>query len=179
MEDEQLVERILDGDDSALKELYDRYLKQIFSYAYLQTGDYQYAEEVTQDIFIKMTGNLHRFRGKSSFKTWLFTIGRNVVIDHHRRQKRHKQSISVKEVRPEKAGSFHTDQLEEGLSERMVRNLNKLPEEYRTVIHLRFIDDFSLSETAKIMSKTVMAIKALQHRAKKRFIELVDSEGGL
>lgn len=179
MEDEQLVERILEGDDSALRELYDRYLKQIFNYAYLQTGDYQYAEEVTQDIFIKATGNLHRFRGNSSFKTWLFTIGRNVVIDHHRRQKRHKQSISVNEVRPEQAGSYYSDQMEEGLSERMVRNLNKLPQEYRTVIHLRFIDDFSISETAKIMSKTALAIKALQHRAKKRLIELIDSEGGL
>jgi RNA polymerase sigma-70 factor (ECF subfamily) len=180
LEDESLVELVLDGDDQAMRILYDRYFQPLFQYAYLQMGDYHVAEEVTQDIFCKMARNLHTFQGKSTFKTWLYSIGRNVVIDHHRKLKRHKRAISMPEVNvemlvkqvPFQENHDSTNELEE----EVLDCLKKLPDDYRTVIHLRFIEDFSIADTAKVMSKTVLAVKSLQHRAKKRLLELLERE---
>jgi RNA polymerase sigma-70 factor, ECF subfamily len=81
-----LVQLALDGDDGALRQLHDRYIRQVFQYAYTQTRDYHQAEEITQDIMYKMASRLAQFKGDSNFKTWLFTIGRRVVIDHYRKQ---------------------------------------------------------------------------------------------
>ncbi|KHF40181.1 RNA polymerase sigma factor [Halalkalibacter okhensis] len=180
MKDETLVKQIVEGNDHAMRILYDRYFQSLFQYAYVQMGDYHIAEEVTQDIFCKMARNLHAFKGKSSFKTWLYSIGRNVVIDHHRTLKRHRRSIVMPEVKEELLGMTipFLQQAESELHENVVTCLNQLPGDYKMVIHLRFIEEFSVRETAKVMSKTVLSVKSLQHRAKKRLLELFESEVG-
>lgn len=88
MRDEDLVQKALEGDDSAFRELHDRYIGQVLRYAYMQTGDYHRSEEIAQDVMYKMAVHLANFQGRSSFKTWLFTIGRRVVIDYHRKYKK-------------------------------------------------------------------------------------------
>ncbi|WP_413374894.1 RNA polymerase sigma factor [Alkalihalobacillus sp. 1P02AB] len=179
MEDEALVKQILAGDDQALRMLYERYFQPIFQYAFIQTGNYHDAEEITQDIFSKMARNLHTFKQDSSFKTWLYSIGRNVVIDHHRKQKRHKQVIPVpgSDMEAIKRESVQTAKTNKRLDE-VLAYLSQLPDDYRTVIQLRFIDNFTLQETAHIMKKTLLSVKSLQHRAKKQLTAAVE-KGGL
>ncbi|GAF67015.1 hypothetical protein BTS2_3923 [Bacillus sp. TS-2] len=177
MEDEVLVTHILEGDDQALRVLYDRYFQSVFQYAYIQTGDYHFAEEVTQDIFSKMAKSLHTFKGKSAFKTWLYTLGRNVVIDFHRKQKRHKGVVSLPSEKMEEVSNNYNPQQNYEIREELIRCLNTLPEDYRTVIVLRFIEQFSIQETAKVMKKTALSVKSLQHRARKQLAQLMEGEG--
>lgn len=174
-----LVELALQGDDDALRQLHDRYIGQVFQYAYTQTGDYHRAEEVAQDVMYKMAVNLASFQGKSSFKTWLFAIGRRVVIDYHRKYKKDNEKIWLNEEQvlqvPEQR-SVEGEVLRHSLREQILRGLQQLSVDDRTVIYLRFVEGFSIDETAKIMSRTTLAIKSLQNRAKKKLAALIRSE---
>lgn len=177
--DEELIEEILSGSDLALRQLHDRYINQVFQYAYTQTGDYHRAEEVTQDIMYKMAANLADFQGRSSFKTWLFAIGRRVVIDYFRKYGKEAQTV---EVDHEFLDRFAQPDNVEGkvmhnqLREQLLNGLKQLPVDDRTVIYLRFMEGLSLSETAQVMSRTTQAIKSLQHRAKRKLAQLIGSE---
>lgn len=173
MKDEDLVKMALQGDDNAFRKLHDRYIGQVFRYAYVQTGDYHRAEEIAQDVMYKMAVNLNQFKGKSSFKTWLFTIGRRVVIDYHRKYSKENQNVYVNQE------LLNQEQEPELVEQRIVRNsvfeellnvMENMSPDDRTVLHLRFFEGLSLKETAKVMSKTVLAVKSLQTRAKKKLI---------
>lgn len=177
MDDELLVERILAGDDEALQLLYERYFQPLFQYAYVQTGDYHHAEEVTQDIFCKMARNLAKFEGKSSFRTWLFAIGRHAVIDFQRKRK---QDIPMEKEKVEyfreQYHSANKQVSESPFADQVMSYLKKLPNDYRQVIYLRFVKGFSIADTAEVMSKTTIAVKSLQHRARNRLLQLIQSE---
>lgn len=180
MQDEKLIELILDGDDNALRQLHDRYVNQIFRYAYTQLGDYYQAEEVTQDIVFKMAQNLASFKGKATFKTWLFAIGRRVVIDYHRKNKKHQNNVMVETEKMdgliEPYPSVEDEVVQKSSNEQLLSCIQQLAQNDRMVIHLRFIEGFSVAETAKVMSKTSLAVKSLQVRAKKKLAELMRKE---
>lgn len=177
--DEELVALILEGDDEALRLLHDRYFQQIFQYAYTQMGDYHRAEEVTQDIMYKMAVHLADFQGKSSFKTWLFAIGRRVVIDYYRK---FGKEWGVLDYDSDRLGqvadgeSVESRVMKRSLREALLKGLQQLSVDDRTVIYLRFVEGLSLAETAQVMSRTTQAVKALQHRAKRKLANLLGSE---
>lgn len=176
MDDELLVERILAGDDEALRLLYERYFQPLFQYAYVQTGNYHDAEEVTQDIFCKMARNLAKFAGKSSFRTWLFAIGRHAVIDFQRKRKRDipMEKEKVEYFAEQRQANERVN--DHSFTDEVMNYLKKLPDDYRQVIYLRFVKGFSIADTAEVMSKTTMAVKSLQHRARNRLLQLMQSE---
>jgi len=182
MEDEKLVELALDGDDEALRTLHDRYVQPLFHYVYVQTGNHHDTEELIQDIFYKMAKSLAEFQGKSSFKTWVFAISRNVVIDYHRKQKKHKVTTSMPQSSLESfteiVQSVEEQVIQSGQTDYLLQTMNQLPSDYQTVLHLRFVEGFSVKETAEIMSKTTFSVKSLQHRARKRMVSLIRTEVG-
>jgi len=177
MDDESLVELALDGDDEALRISHDRYVQPLFHYAYVQTGNHHDAEEIIQDIFYKMAKSLADFQGKSSFKTWIFAISRNVTIDYHRKQKKHKKSVAMpgKSLEPFTAPvkSAEDEVFQIGLKDDIFAALKQLPSDDQAVLQLRLIEGFSIKETAEIMSKTRFSVKSLQLRAKKKMIALM------
>lgn len=183
MEDEKLVQQALDGDDEAWRTLHDRYVGPLFQYAYLQIGDYHQAEEITQDIMFKMARHLASFKGKSQFKTWLFAIGRRVVIDHLRQLKKQRRHVLVEDDDIDRLSprfpSAEDEALSHHLQEEILRCLQQMSINDRTVIYLRFIEGFSLDETAKAMSKTKLAVKSLQTRAKQKLANLMRKEVNL
>ncbi|KHF40541.1 RNA polymerase sigma factor [Halalkalibacter okhensis] len=180
MNDHELIREIITGDQQAIQQLHERYVDRIFQYIYIQTNSYHDTEELLQDVFFKVARQLDRFEGKSSFKTWIFKIARNVVIDYYRKQKKERQSISMEvDVIEHFSGkdesaedtvfrNFHMDEL--------LESINKLPIHYQTVLHLRFIEDFSIKETAHIMGKSVLAVKSTQRRARMALSERMNME---
>jgi len=179
MKDEELVKRALQGDDDAFRMLHDQYIGQIFRYAYVQTGDYHRAEEISQDVMYKMAVNLHQFKGKSSFKTWLFTIGRRVVIDYHRKYSKDHQNVYVNEelLKQEQDPVLVEHKiLQNSVQEEILSAMEKMSLDDKTVLQLRFFEGLSIKETAKVMSKTVLAVKSLQTRAKKKLITQLRKE---
>ena len=85
--DEQLVAGYLKGNEKLLKILIQRYLKPIFSFAYRYTRSTQDAEDIAQEVFVKVWRNLKKFDQEKSFKTWIFTIAKNTSIDFLRKKK--------------------------------------------------------------------------------------------
>lgn len=179
LRDEDLVKRALEGDDSAFRELHDRYIGQVFRYAYLQTGDYHRSEEIAQDVMYKMAVNLATYKGKSSFKTWLFTIGRRVVIDYYRKYRKDRALTYLQHDQLNKVRDrFYNEQefLQYSSQEKLLSCLEKLSPGEKTVLYMRFFEGLSIKETAKVMSKTVMAVKSMQTRAKKKLLFHLQSE---
>jgi RNA polymerase sigma-70 factor (ECF subfamily) len=84
----QLVERALHGDEAAFSELLDPFRKPLFSYMYRMVTQRQDAEDLLQDVLVRVLESLPRFRGEARFKTWLFGIATHVCLDHLRNKKR-------------------------------------------------------------------------------------------
>lgn len=169
MGDYDLIRRILNNDHAAIEKLHNRYVDRIFNFIYSQTNNYHDSEELLQDVFYKTATRLHQFKGRSSFKTWIFKIARNVVIDYYRHRSTRKD-VAVEEDTLE---NISTEESAEHIvlrnlhMDEVMQTINQLPIHYKTVLHLRFIEDFSLKETAETMGRTVFSVKALQHRARK------------
>jgi RNA polymerase sigma-70 factor (ECF subfamily) len=85
--DEKLVEAYLKGDKRALEILIKRYLKAIYNFAYKYVGKEE-AEDVTQEVFLKMWRNLKKFKKEKNFQSWLWTIARNTCFDFLRKKKK-------------------------------------------------------------------------------------------
>lgn len=130
------------------------------------------AEDLVQEVYIRVLNSYHRFEGKSSEKTWLFSIARNVAIDHFRKQKGWKQRMiekfdwstqQVKDLRPipeEIATQNEEIQL-------MYHCLDQCTVDQRMVLVMRFIQDLSITETATALNWTESKVKTTQHRALK------------
>ncbi|UCZ55017.1 RNA polymerase sigma factor [Bacillus shivajii] len=180
MNDHELIREILTGDQQAIQQLHERYVDRIFHYIYIQTNSYHDTEELLQDVFFKAARQLSRFEGKSSFKTWIFKIARNVVIDYYRKQNKERLSISMDQDVIENMGgkdeSAENTVLRHIQVDEVLKTIDKLPVHYQTVLHLRFIEDFSIKETAEIMGKTTLSVKSMQRRARQALSEQVKLE---
>ena len=88
MNDNQLISKVLDGDEEAFAEIVKIYLKPIYNFLYRLAGDRDAAEDLTQETFVKAWRNLKSFDQKRSFKTWLFTIAKNTAFRLAEKEKR-------------------------------------------------------------------------------------------
>lgn len=164
-EDIACVERALDEDHSAQRVLVKRYQGPIFAYIYRWLRNRADAEDLTQDVFIKMFRALHTYSRKSSFRAWLYRIARNRVIDYLRRKKPAAVDINVVVV---KDGNPTPIQVHERTSEQemLTKVIETLPPLYREVLLLRHRDELSYEEIVEMTGIALGTIKARLHRAR-------------
>lgn len=189
--DEELVASTLQGDRQAYRVLVERYQSRILAMAYDIVRNKEDAEDVVQESFVKAFLSLNKFKGQSSFYTWLYRIAFNMAVDIKRKTGRrggnhleYKETLGVSSSgRPDVSGdggeSLSTIQNIEGPHEALVRRqaarkiqevLAQLSEEHRAVITLREIDGLNYDEIAEalgipkgtVMSRLFYARKALQ-----------------
>lgn len=163
----ETVDRARLGDQTALADLYDWYMPRIYRYAMARLGNTAEAEDLTEEVFLKMLGAISDFRWKDvPFSSWLFRIAHNHVATHFRRaaQRGGPTSELSEEMVDWRAGPAAT--VEERITMEEVRLATAaLPEAQREVIELRFAVGLSISETAKALGKREGNVKALQHKA--------------
>ncbi len=95
----KLVERCLQGDDAAWERIVNSYGRRVYNLSYRYTSRKDEAEDLTQDIFIRVYQNLKSFRSDAgSFQSWILKIGRNLIIDHYRQTRRFQQSGGTEEL---------------------------------------------------------------------------------
>jgi len=149
------------------EEVYERHFDSIYRYVLLRVGERADAEDLVQEIFLKVLQALPSYKPKGlPISAWLFRIARNHVIDFLRRKKREESKFTREEISEVSA-------LEDPLREaelradlkRVKEALRDLTDLQREVIALRFGAGLSVAETAKAMGKTENAVKALQHSA--------------
>ena len=165
-QDGDLIQRARQGDQRALVEIYECYQPSVFTYIFYRVSDQEIAEDLTSEVFTRMLVNLPRY--KSSGKpilAWLYTIARNLVIDHYRK-KRTANHLPLEEDLIDGENNHPVKTTEEQLvHECLSRALNHLTEEQRQVILLKFIESREVSELVTILGKNERAIRSLQHRA--------------
>jgi RNA polymerase sigma-70 factor (ECF subfamily) len=89
-----LIERCLAGDQDAWVRIVRQHWRKVFNVAYKFTGKHDEAEDLTQDIFVKIFKSLHTFDRRANFQTWLISISRNLCIDHYRSVRKERETIS-------------------------------------------------------------------------------------
>ena len=161
----QLILRAQQGDAAAFAELYERHHAAVFRYIYYRVADQAVAEELASEVFVRMVAGIGSFADLGRpILAWLYTIARNLVIDHQRRARLVTmqpldERIAATSQDPEAAA-------ERGLSQqRLSAALMQLTEDQRQVILLKFVEEMDNVEAARILDKPIGAVKSLQHRA--------------
>ena len=174
---ESSYRRFLAGDDSGMVELVRDFKDGLMLYLSSYTGDISTAEDCVQDTFIKLAVKKPHFSGKSSFKTWLYTIGRNIAVDHKRRFFRHRKvSLDDCNTLADEADLEHSYLVSEQKIA-LHHSLRQLKKEYQQVLHLSYFEGFSNAETAQIMGKTVKQVENLTYNARKALRTELEKEG--
>lgn len=150
---DELIERCLNGDQAAWEEIVRRYRRKVFNIAYKFVGRHDLAEDLTQDIFLKLYKSLDTFDRRANFQTWLISVARNLCIDHYRSARKEREAIN-REIDPADLTPISTDaavdsRLEQRDRVRLLRQaLDRLPPALRTAVMLRDIQELSYQEIA-------------------------------
>ena len=178
--DVQLIHAVLSGDDSAFDPLVEKYQKSVHALAWRKIGDFHYAEEITQDTFLRAYQNLSTLRHPSQFDRWLYVIANRLCLHWLRKQRPASQMQSLEDTR--------MDEIEESAYTRYVleqreteatehrfeivkKLLEKLPEGERTVMTLYYLGEMTTKEIGKFLGVSVETIRTRLHRARKRLRE--------
>ncbi|MDY6907557.1 MAG: sigma-70 family RNA polymerase sigma factor [Chloroflexota bacterium] len=166
MQDEKgLVEGAKRGDPQAFARLYEEYFDRIYRYVAVRVGGGAVAEDITEEVFLKMIESIASFRWRGvPFSAWLFRIAHNQVVDHLRRAARRpsvglSESIIAADDDPETIAE-HSMSIEQ-----VNVAIECLTKNQRDVIALRFAAGLSIAEVAVVMDRREGAVKALQHSA--------------
>lgn len=169
--DTLLVERCRRNDQAAFDEVVGRYKNKVFNYISRMVGDSEDAEDLTQEVFVRMFVSLETFRRQSSLSTWLFRIAGNLCIDHFRRMKKHRAiAYSLDEaIEGDESGgrevadtAFEPQRLlEQGeMAAQTERALAQLPEKLRAVVLLHDIEGLPYDEIAQIIGCPLGTVKS-------------------
>lgn len=174
LNDNELINKYLAGEDEAFEHVLKKYLKPIYNFLYRLTHDKTTAEDLAQVTFFKAWKSLRRFDQSKNFKVWLFTIAKNTAYDSFRKKKALPFSHYTDENGNNKleniidGGSSPNDLLEKkDLAHQLFHLLEKIPLHYRAILLLRYKQGFSLKETAAILKKPYNTVKSRHQRALK------------
>ena len=173
--DTQLIQRVLNGDDTAFSELVKKYQKQVHALAWRKIGDFHIAEEITQDTFLRAYQKLRTLKKPQRFASWLYVIAANRCNTWLDKKQRRTQLFKNKSgIRPEKP-SYSEYVVEEnerisGENQREVvkKLLAKLEESERTVMTLHYFAEMSCTEIGAFLGVSANTIKSRLRRAQQR-----------
>lgn len=170
--------RYLDGDDSAVAEIVGAYKDGLILFINSLVGNLYTAEELTEDTFFRLIAKKPRFSGKSSFKSWLYAIGRHTAIDHIRRHA-HLSDTPIEDMEEYLCDGQSLEEAyikEEGKTF-VHRALSALSPDYRQILWLTYFEGFPNREAAVILGKNERQIRNLLYRAKQALKSELDREG--
>jgi RNA polymerase sigma-70 factor, ECF subfamily len=167
IDDIQVLQLAQDGDAEAFGELYGRYAKIIFRFLYSHLNDRLDAEDLTEEVFLRVWRTLPNFRQQGvPFVAYLYHVARNALIDHHRRSRHTSQDVSIDDGQVATPMSNPAETATNNLEHLELRKLLiQLRDDYQEVLILRFLSELSPEETAQAMDRSVGAVRVLQHRA--------------
>ena len=176
-DDAQLIDAVLSGDDSAFAVLVEKYQKSIHALVWRKIGDFHYAEEITQDAFLRAYQKLSTLKNPNQFLRWLYVITNRLCLNWLRKRKSSKQLQSLedtpmKEVAESDYARYVLEQRETEATEQrfeiVKKLLEKLPESERTVMTLYYLGEMPTREISKFLGVSAKAIRLRLHRARKR-----------
>ncbi|WP_230986688.1 RNA polymerase sigma factor [Cohnella fermenti] len=155
-----------------LSELMTAYGREVWNYAYSISRKREMADDITQEVFIKVFKNLHGFRSDASVKTWLLTITRNTAIDFQRSAFLRKVTLTDWSLETGESRSVEQEVMEKQSVNDMWKLVLKLPTKYREVIILYAHHQLSLREIADMLDVTEGTVKSRMFHARKKLSKL-------
>lgn len=172
--DEQLVTDYIKGNEESLNLLIKRYLKPIYNFAINYVGDDGEAQDVTQEVFVKVWRYIKRFDTNRKFKTWIFEITKNTAFDHLKKKKPLLFSKMVISDDPELLfentisddAPTAPEMLDEAMTrEQVMKAISRLSPDYRAVLNLRLVNDLNFQEISDVLRKPLNTVKSQYRRA--------------
>ncbi len=174
-EETEIISRCQQGDQEALKEIFDKYNKKVYRIAYGVVRQREEALDVVQEVFIKLFRSIKNFKGKSHFYTYLYRMVMNTAIDHKRKAGKQFTSSLDEE------GSFEPSEeaekgpervlLQKELEEKVKLAMDKLPDEQRAALIYRDVEGLSYQEMAEAMGCSIGTVMSRLHYGRKRMQE--------
>ena len=169
-------------DPEAFAKLYDIYAKRIYSFVFFKVSNREEAEDITSEVFLKAWRYINEKKKIESFSGLLYRLARNSVIDLYRLRSKQKEPLSIDtEISIEigDAGKWQKDLGDELVNklemQKIVSALQKMKQEYREVVTLRYVDELEISEIAEITGKGHIAIRVTLHRGLKKLKEILNA----
>ena len=157
--------RFLDGDDNGFIEIIKDYKDGLILYLNNFTENIFIAEDLAEDTFVKIVTKKPRFSGKSSFKTWLYAIGRpEISYDELPEIKEETENLEAQYIKKEDQLTLH-------------KAMGRLSPQYKQVLWLVYFENFSNQETAMVLKKSVRNVETLLYRAKQSLKSELNKEG--
>ena len=182
--DEELIAKFQNGDVGAFNQIVIRYKDRLLNFIYRFMNDIDKAEDLVQDTFLKLYTHKHSYKEIAKFSTWLYTIAGNLAKTELRKIKRRK-TFSVTDLSYEDQefiiSDVDTGPDEDIISRNLEKNiqsaLNELPNEFRTVIILRDIQELSYEEISSIIGVPLGTIKSRINRGRLKLQKLLRDKG--
>jgi RNA polymerase sigma-70 factor (ECF subfamily) len=164
---EELVIKSQQGDAEAFAQIYDVFVTPIYRYIFYKVKK-EDVEDLVETLFLKAWENIGKYKKqkKTSFKSWIFRIAHNLVVDHYRLTREHASldpriSDTKRESDPVQQAKLKLD------NERLKAAIDKLKPNYQQIVLLKFINELSNEEIAKVLKKSEGSVRILQFRALK------------
>jgi RNA polymerase sigma-70 factor (ECF subfamily) len=180
---EALIRRCLRGDQAAWELIVRQYRRKVFNTAYKFVGRHEQAEDLTQDIFLKIFKSLGTFDSRANFQTWLISISRNLCIDHYRRVRKERETIDhhvdANELSPVSREPSPMAGLERRDRVSLLRHaMAKQPDTLRTAVLMRDIQEMSYQEIADTLRLPEGTVKSRINRGRTELARHVKRLGG-
>ncbi len=168
---DQVIERCLAGDQGAWEQIVRLHWRKVFNVAYKFVGKHDEAEDLTQDIFLKIFKALDSFDRRANFQTWIISIARNLCIDHYRSVRKERETIAREvdagELSPASTDASPLRQLEQSdLREMLRRALDQLPLTLKTAVVMRDLHELSYQEIAERLGLPEGTVKSRINRGR-------------
>ena len=169
-----LIQRTLNGDVQSFEEIVKRYNMMVYTLAYRVLKNREEAEELAQDVFIRIYQSLKSFNKKSKLSTWIYRITYNTSINKFKSQKRRMETIEIDryiEFNNSSLSVEHHELSEKENQKIIVDSILKLPETDRIIITLYYYEELSIKEIAEITELSVQNIKIKLYRSRQKLFE--------
>ena len=168
---EALIQRCLRGDQIAWELIVRQYWRKVFNIAYKFVGKHDEAEDLAQDVFLKIFKSLDTFDRRANFQTWLISVSRNLCIDHYRSVRKERQTINrdvdPNELSPAAADAGPIAALEQQDRVALLRvALAELPETLKTAVAMRDLQEMSYQEIADTLRLPEGTVKSRINRGR-------------
>jgi RNA polymerase sigma-70 factor (ECF subfamily) len=183
--EEEMIKLIQEGKTEYYETIIKKYQDRVFRYAYSKLGNYDDALEASQDIFVSVFRSLKNFRGESKFSTWLYSITSNYCKNAKRKQRRMNVVSLFRRDENEEVELPIIDE-REGIEEKVElsntfeiakEELQKLPDDYREILILRDIEEYSYEEIADILKISLSNVKVRIHRGRTMLKQRLHNRG--
>ena len=167
----------LNGDKEALNKLIHEYWDGLALYLSSLFDSFTEAEEMAEETFLKLYTDKPDYSGKSTFKTWLYSVGRNTALYHIRKRKKRHETFIDEDFDISDKDDIENSHIKNEDKKQLLRAMEKLNPDYRQVLYLVYFENFTNTETARIMEKSERQVRNLLYRSKSTLKEILLREG--